>query len=216
MTTGANQPHADDAGYEFTTRWFEQYMAVWDHLIPQLGPKKVIEVGSYEGRSACYLIEKCAVGGSMEIYCIDTWQGGVEHDKAEMGAVELRFDKNIQTARRKAKGTVTVRKLKGRSSLALSEIIAAEKSATFDLIYIDGSHRAPDVLTDSVLAFQLLRIDGLMIFDDYLWHMEPVGKQDPLNMPKPAIDAFLNIFQRKMRIVYGAPLGQLYAMKVSD
>ena len=30
-----------------------------------------------------------------------------------------------------------------------------------------------------------------MIFDDYLWSMEPAGKQDPLNMPKPAIDSFI-------------------------
>ena len=55
---------------------------------------------------------------------------------------------------------------------------------------------------------------GLMIFDDYLWSMEGPGRQDPLNMPKPAIDAFINIFQRKMFVVRGAPLYQLFATKV--
>ena len=55
-----------------------------------------------------------------------------------------------------------------------------------------------------------------MIFDDYIWSMEVMGKQDLLNMPKPAIDAFLNIFQRKMQIVRGAPVYQLYAAKTGD
>ena len=81
--------------------------------------------------------------------------------------------------------------------------------------HVDGSHQAADVLLDAVLSFQLLRLGGLLIFDDYLWSMEPVGTQDPLNMPKPAIDAFFNIYQRKMRIVADAPLRQIYANKTS-
>jgi Methyltransferase domain len=80
-------------------------------------------------------------------------------------------------------------------------------------IYIDGSHQAPDVLADSVLAFQLLRVGGIMIFDDYLWRMEPEGRQDSLNIPKPAIDSFINIFQRKLRVVSGFTNYQLYIEK---
>jgi hypothetical protein len=34
-------------------------------------------------------------------------------------------------------------------------------------------------------------------------------------MPKPAIDAFMNIYQRKMQIFSGLPISQLYAYKVS-
>ena len=37
----------------------------------------------------------------------------------------------------------------------------------FDLIYIDASHYAPDVLSDAVLAFKLLKPGGILIFDDY-------------------------------------------------
>ena len=65
------------------------------------------------------------------------------------------------------------------------------------------------------MSFHLLRVGGVMIFDDYLWHMEPVGSQNPFNMPKQAIDAFLNIFLRKMKIVHGTPLVQIYATKTS-
>jgi hypothetical protein len=64
------------------------------------------------------------------------------------------------------------------------------------------------------MAFPLLRVGGTMIFDDYLWSMQRPGAQDVLLMPKPAIDAFMNIYQRKMLIYPGFPLRQLYARKV--
>jgi predicted O-methyltransferase YrrM len=119
-----------------------------------------------------------------------------------MGEVEQRFDHNVTLAKQQASHAASVRKLKKSSTQALAEIMARQE-APFDLIYVDGSHRAPDVLADAVLAFQLLRVGGIMIFDDYLWRLEPDGRQDPLNMPKPAIDSFINIFQRKLRVMSG-------------
>ncbi len=200
--------------YEFTNDWFDQNIPVWDTLIPRFNPKKILEVGAYEGRATCHLIEKFSVQNELEIHCIDTWQGGVEHEKSAMSAVEARFNRNIDIAIRKAGNRAKVIKHKSFSNLALAELLTLGRVPTFDVVYIDGSHQAPDVLGDAVMSFQLLRVGGLMIFDDYIWSMEPMGKQDPLNMPKPAIDAFLNIFQRKMQVVRGAPVYQLYAAKV--
>jgi predicted O-methyltransferase YrrM len=204
------------AGYEFTNDWFVGNIPVWDMLIPQFAPTKFLEIGSYEGRSTCHLIEKFGVKTPIEFHCVDTWEGGVEHVRATMSDVERRFDHNIAIARSKATHPVHLVKHKKYSNLALAELIAAGRSGAFDVIYIDGSHQAPDVLSDCVLSFQLLRNGGLMIFDDYLWSMEAMGKQDGYNMPKPAIDAFLNIYQRKMQVVRGAPVYQLYAAKVGN
>ena len=176
---------------------------------------RVIEIGSFEGRSATYLIEKCVLYGHVELFCIDSWQGGVEHDPNVMTQVEARFDSNIAMAVAKTGGTAQVRKLKSLSNVAVAGLIATEPLGSFDLVYIDGSHQAPDVLSDAVLSFPLLKVGGLMIFDDYLWTMEAPGKQDPLNMPKPAIDAFINLFQRKLKVEWGAPLGQIYVHKTA-
>lgn len=38
---------------------------------------------------------------------------------------------------------------------------------TFDVIYIDGEHEGPAVLEDAVLAFPLLKVGGIILFDDY-------------------------------------------------
>jgi predicted O-methyltransferase YrrM len=213
---GAQMNGTPASGFEFTNDWFGQNIPIWDQLIPRFSPTKFLEIGSYEGRSTCYLIEKFTELSGIDIHCIDTWEGGVEHDKATMSDVERRFDNNTALAQKNAKHATVVTKHKKFSQLALADLIAAGQSLKFDVIYVDGSHQAPDVLTDCVMAFQLLRIGGLMIFDDYIWTMEAMGKQDAFNMPKPAIDAFLNIFQRKMQIVRGAPVYQLYAAKVGS
>lgn len=217
--TDATQADAG-ADYEFTNNWFGPNIPVWRQIIDANKPARILEIGSFEGRSTCWLIEACATLADIEVVCIDTWGGGIEHQpgggrEAQMSEVEARFHRNIAIARSRVPHKAEVRLCKDLSSQALAGLIAERRPEPFDLIYIDGSHQAPDVLTDAVLAFQLLKVRGVMIFDDYLWSMDRPGTQDVLMMPKPAIDAFLNIFQRKMNLFTGAPLGQLYARKIA-
>ena len=200
--------------YEFTSDWFSKNVSVWSQIIAQLKPTRILEIGSYEGRSTCYLIESCSRDHAIEVYAIDSWEGSVELNAGAMREVEHRFDANVAIARQRAAHPVNLEKLKKRSSRALVELIARQANL-FDFIYIDGSHQAPDVLTDSVLAFQLLRVGGVMIWDDYLWYIEQHGNQDLLNMPKMAIDSFINNFQRKLRILKDLPIYQLCVEKTA-
>jgi predicted O-methyltransferase YrrM len=206
----------NDPGYDFTNDWFDQNIAVWDALLPRFAPKRILEIGSYEGRSACYLIETFGKGQALEIHCVDTWEGGVEHGDIVMSDVEKRFDKNVQFALTKVGNPdVVVKKHKKLSHLALAELITVERQGAFDVLYVDGSHQAHDVLSDAVMGFHLVRAGGLMIFDDYIWSMEEMGSQDLLNMPKSAIDAFVNVFTRKAIVVRNAPVYQLYVTKTA-
>lgn len=205
---------AADDSYEFTADWFSRNIPVWQTLIARLKPARILEIGSFEGRSTAYLIENAGLHQPLEICCVDTWQGGVEHDRDAMGEVERRFDHNVAVARRRARHAAEVRKIKKLSTQALAELLARGERP-FDLVYVDGSHQAPDVLADAVLGFQLVRVGGLMIFDDYLWHLEPRGSQDLLTMPKPAIDAFVNLYQRKLQVLADLPIWQLYVEKTA-
>lgn len=203
----------------FTNDWFNATAKpVWDQIIPQLKPKRILEIGSFEGASACYLIETLTQEHDIELHCVDTWGGGIEHVEAgvNMSAVEMRFEANIATARSNAKHAVRFHKHKSYSDVALAKLLAEPQwRSTFDFIYIDGSHQAPDVLADAVLAFRLLRVGGVMAFDDYLWaEVLPYGK-DPVRTPKIAIDAFTNIYCRKIDLLR-APLYQLYIQKIAD
>jgi len=201
--------------YEFAVDWFSYHIPIWEPLLARLKPARILEIGSFEGRSTCYLIETCSRTNHMEIYCVDTWEGGFEHDKTTMPEVERRFDHNVAVAKKRDSHGAVVKKVKKKSVTALAEILSSNEPP-FDLIYVDGSHQASDVLTDSIMAFELLRVGGVMIFDDYLWRMEPEGKQDTLNMPKAAIDSFINLFQRKLRVINGLPINQLYIEKLSS
>jgi hypothetical protein len=84
-----------------------------------------------------------------------------------------------------------VRVLEGESRRILR---ALPPNPAFHGIYIDGSHQAPDVLEDAILAWPLLRPEGVMVFDDYGWHeME--------SRPGPAIDAFLGVFSGRYELL---------------
>ena len=174
-----------------------------------------MEIGSYEGLSATYLIDRCTAFGPLRLYCVDTWAGAVDLPPERMAGVETRFDANVALAIENVGGNVSLHKIKQRSTIALAKMIA-DGEAPFDLIYIDGSHTAADVLTDAVLAFQLVRVGGVMIFDDYLWSMEPALSVDPLNLPKPAIDAFASIFMRRVRVLPDLPNTQCYVEKIAN
>lgn len=204
--------------YEFTNDWFERTAKnVWDQLIPQINPTKILEIGSYEGASTCYLIEKIGSLKNIEVHCIDTWEGGIDNKAAgaNMFAVEQRFHKNTDYAVGKVSNHVEIIIHKNNSDLALSRLVANGQSGYFDFVYVDGSHQAPDVLCDAVLGFRLLRKNGIIVFDDYLWQESLPYGVDPVRSPKISIDAFTNAYCRKLKIL-SAPLYQLYIQKISD
>ena len=59
----------------------------------------------------------------------------------------------------------------------------------FDFAYIDGAHLARIVLEDSVAVWQRLIPGAVLVWDDYRWRAPSSYKP-----PKPAIDAFLDIY----------------------
>lgn len=207
--------------YDFTNNWFlSAAKDVWDSLIPKINPTRILEIGSYEGASTCYLIEKLAISKEIELHCVDTWEGGIEHKKvgtfeANMSDVEKRFHHNTKLAISKVEKTVQLVLHKGFSDVALSKLIAEGRQGYFDFIYVDGSHQAPDVLCDALLSFRLLKNNGVIAFDDYLWQEQLPYGANPIRCPKLAIDAFTNIYCQKIQII-SAPLYQLYVKKISD
>lgn len=207
--------------YKFSKNWFHtQAKPVWESLISKINPSRILEIGSFEGASTCYLIEKLAASKNIEIHCVDTWQGGVEHKQGgnaeiNMSEVEKRFLFNTKLAIDRAKHSVELTLHKANSDLALSRLLADGKQGYFDFVYVDGSHQAPDVLCDAVLGFRLLKENGVMVFDDYLWQESLPYGVDPIRCPKMAIDAFTNIYCRKIKIMQ-APLYQLFLRKISD
>lgn len=152
----------------------------------------VLEIGCFEGKASCWLLENFLDDEGI-LVCVDTFQGSAEHAGMELGDLYSVWKENTDWS--KASGQ-TCTAYHGRSYDMLANLIT-DQGYLFDFIYIDGSHTAPDVLTDACMAFGLLRSGGVMLFDDYLWNDMPGLK----NRPKIAVDAFTAIFADKASIV---------------
>jgi predicted O-methyltransferase YrrM len=85
-----------------------------------------------------------------------------------------------------------------------SSYLPIPNNEEFDIIYIDGSHRAKDVLQDSVLAWPLLRPGGILIWDDYQWCPDD-PKYPTWDVPGPSIDAFLAAYRRELTQLEESP-----------
>jgi predicted O-methyltransferase YrrM len=202
----------------FTTDWFETAARpVWDQLIPNLPATRVLEVGSYEGASACYLIEQLGAKAPLEIHCVDPWEGSASlgGEGVDMHEIETRFRRNTALLIERSAHPVTLEVHKDFSDIVLPQLLTQKGRGYFDLVYIDGSHQAPEVLADAVLGFKLLRCKGIMVFDDYLWRGSEADSSNPALSPKLAIDAFVNCNYGKVHIV-PAPLYQIFIQKISD
>ena len=50
----------------------------------------------------------------------------------------------------------------------------------YDLIYVDGSHYAIDVFNDAINSLHILKKNGHIIFDDFLWDFFPLINDNPI------------------------------------
>jgi predicted O-methyltransferase YrrM len=154
-----------------------------------------LEIGPFEGKATVWLLENILTDAGSGIVCVDTFEGSDEHKALGVDTKNLldTFLENI----RQYSNKVTWRQGKSQEVLRTYISPTTYTSPTFDFIYIDGSHRAPDVLEDAVLSFRALKKGGLMIFDDYEWKYN----DDPIESPRIAIDAFLDIFVKEYKLL---------------
>ena len=184
--------------YQFTQNWFIDICKYWPRLFNAIGwnrnePKMILEIGSFEGQSTCWMLENLLESRESRLFCLDTFEGGEEHQAGEHNLESLfeRFSHNVSLTGKED----LVQVLVGDSKQSLSQLIHHE--LIFDFIYVDGSHRAKDVLADAVMSWMLLKKGGLMIFDDYLWNkFENISAA-----PKLAIDSFVNCYAEEIHII---------------
>lgn len=194
-----------DRVLRFSNDWFnESIKKGWRPLIKALRPKLLLEIGSYEGASACFLLDELYKNRlyPSRLVCVDHWGGGIEHQEnnVDMNSVRDSFEANIKLARELSSVQIEVEVLACRSDDALARLIADGYRDKFDFIYIDGSHQAPDVLVDAVLSSMLIRKGGIIVFDDYFWR-DRMSRYDCLRAPSVAIDAFKQIYFKSFEAV---------------
>ncbi|MGQ0286591.1 class I SAM-dependent methyltransferase [Pasteurellaceae bacterium 22721_9_1] len=202
--------------YIFSQDWFSHNIPSLQAVIHFVKPTRILEIGSFEGRSTVFFAEESLkYQERVQIQCIDTWLGAREHVGLDMLSVEQRFSHNAKLVTSKLPN-IEILERKGTSHQMMINLLAEGYHNYFDFIYVDGSHEAPDVLFDALLAHRLVRVGGVIAFDDYLWSPNAPGEDDHYLLVKPAVDHYINTYQRKVQVLQGLPAYQLYAHKLAD
>jgi predicted O-methyltransferase YrrM len=193
---------------EFTQDWFSRYPDYWRDLFRDRGwrpeiPRTVIEIGSHEGRSALWMLENLLQHPASRLHCVDIFP-----DRDRPDSYWHRFAANVLASPHAGKVTVAA-----MASLPFMSAFVASGERV-DFVYVDGSHRAADVLEDLVLAFHATRPGGIIICDDYLKGTRTADIT--LNSPKLGVDAFTTLYRDRLDIPWGQPLYQLAMIKTAD
>jgi predicted O-methyltransferase YrrM len=172
----------------------------WDRHLSHLPGKKlkVLEIGVYKGGASVWILDNLFTDADSMLYAVDIFANSEKNEQEYVGVdfkdIKDEFMSNIKKTG-KAKNVKVIQEY---SHNALANLILDEAEvSSFDLIYIDASHDAIDVMTDACLAWKLLKPEGIMIFDDYRWD---IFVQEFFR-PKLAIDAFLGIFKSELLIL---------------
>lgn len=159
--------------------------------LAKLSPE-ILEVGSYEGRSAVAFLEMMPTG---RLTAIDIF---------EAPAVESCFDRNMAHY----PGRVT--KLKGRAAVHMDSLYAARRE--FDVIYLDAGKVREGTLAQSALAWGMLKVGGILIWDDLTWKKDEVADK---KRPEAAIRLFSSAFASAVAVLRSAS-SQMIVRKTAE
>lgn len=128
--------------------------ALLTRLLRELKPRISLEVGLAYGTSALYICDALAEVGAKKHYIIDPNQS------TEWQSI------GIENLRRAGHGSLV--ELRERNSLEVLPQLVAE-GVQLDFAFHDGWHVFDHTLADFVFIDRMLRVGGLLAFDDTTW-----------------------------------------------
>lgn len=179
----SSKPSPYMKAYQFSRDAFTWNIPLWSELLKAykgLAGVRYLEIGIFEGRSFLWMLENILTGEGSQATGIDTFTGPFEKT----------FRDNLALSGLSSKAVIR----KGRSQVETRTL----PRESFDIIYVDGSHLAHDVMADAVMAFELLKTGGVLIFDDYEFSLE----YPPELRPRIAVDAFVSAYRNRLEILH--------------
>ena len=173
----------------FSQKWFLNNFEIFTFFLPKDKSLKFdyLEVGCYEGLSSFYVLSEYKF---VNAFFLDIWDMPNPNSKTlstNFDLIEKAFDQNLSG--------FNFKKIKNDSVISMRKLL--KDNVHFDFIYIDGSHNGEDILSDAIEAFKILKVNGLMFFDDFLQHDDNRILQSYVG-----IDKFLSLYSDYLKIEY--------------
>lgn len=168
---------------KITHDYFSSHAYNFSDIFNQFKFCKYLEIGSFEGNSAMFVAKNFP---DSKIHCIDNWIGTNEYQKdLEFSNVEKNFNLNMSEFDNYTKYKLT------------SDEFFKINQNHFNVIYIDGYHKADQVLKDFINSWAVLHVKGIIIFDDYIWKFFDKIEDNPCY----AINKYLKEIKKNSKIL---------------
>lgn len=176
--------------YNFTQNWSKPAIENAQAIITS--PKNCLEIGTFEGRFAVWLAENY----NCRVTTIDPFDGSLYN------VPQVLFNEAKKNCIHNIKISNCPITLYQDTSLN----VLKKLNEKFDFIYIDGSHKASDVLQDLVLSYSLLNKGGVILLDDSVYwkardHITREFIQDVVESPRIAVDSFIHIHWKDIEVL---------------
>lgn len=173
--------------------WYVDQFDAWREHLATDAPVRVLEIGAFDGVSANMMLDAIFTHPQSQVVAIDPYLPDPTTPEVDASTRDT-FLRNARIGGHENR----IKLLLGESF----DLLPQMPRASFDVVYVDGSHFARHVLEDAVLALRLLKPGGIIGFDDYLW-TSPTDPGEPGASPKAAIDAFERVHADRIELVFG-------------
>lgn len=163
---------------QFSMDWFSHNIPTLKDTLAEFRRRdglRMLEVGSFQGLSACWFLWELLLGANGSIDCVDT---DFKED----------FDSNVGAIG----GTSHCTRFEGDSHVMLPKM----DGNRYDVAYIDGCHELSHVRVDLENAWRLVKKDGILMVDDIDgYYRSTVGE---------AVDAFAADHRDELVVIHRA------------
>lgn len=176
--------------------WFERvggpatFHKNLSHLIGK--PIKVLQIGAYTGDATEWLINNILTHPDSTLTDVDPWTGSDEPEHHSMDWQNIE-----ETYLSRHSESIKSGKLIRHKMMSDEFFATVGRDEKYDVIYVDGDHKAATVLRDGANSVLHTTDNGIIGFDDYSWTL---GK-GPAFDPAPAIEAVFRCNQDILEVI---------------
>ena len=148
---------------QFGENWFD-YQDVYSKILHMIkSPGKIVEVGSWKGKSAAYMaVEIHNSGKNISLDCVDTWLGSDETTHKNDIWV-----KNNQLYELFLDNTKSLRNIIKPVRKTSIEASCMYENESIDAVFLDACHKYSCVKEDIFAWFPKIKIGGILAGHDY-------------------------------------------------